>query len=83
MQLESDVDVDVVWACSCSFVSTPSLGSSICCMCSCKKDKKKKFRMDKVVCSLQIPEGVACGRGSQFPLLYSEGLNLEVVLGER
>ena len=41
MQLRSDVAVAVVQASRCSSDSTPSLGTSICCRCGPKKEKKR------------------------------------------
>ena len=41
MWFESGVAVAVVQASNCSSDSTPSLGTSICYRCSCKKKKKK------------------------------------------
>ena len=41
MQLGSHVAVAVAQTGSCSSDSTPSLGSSICCMCGHKKKKKE------------------------------------------
>ena len=42
MRLRSRVAVAVVWACSYSSDSTPSLGISICCRCGPKKTKNKQ-----------------------------------------
>ena len=47
MQLGSCVAMAVVWVGSCSSSSTPSLGTSICCGCSPKKQKIKKERKRK------------------------------------
>ena len=48
MQLRADVAVAIAQASSCSTYWTPSPGTSICCRCGPKKQKKKKFSIHKV-----------------------------------
>jgi len=60
MWLRSGVAVAVTEAGSCSSDLTPSLGTSICCRCGSKKEKKKKkvklYCLRKLVVSKELAQ---------------------------
>ena len=80
-RLGSGVSVAVVQVCSCSYISTPSQGTSICHKCGHKKEKKQKqksLKKKNLFPTLRSSQRLSAFSDVFFPLIHSQPYLLKI-----